>query len=340
MIQKALKDLVSGRDLSEETAYTVMEEIMEGQATPAQISAFLTALKMKGETVDEITGLARAMRQKALRVPCRVQGLLDTCGTGGDGIKTFNVSTGSAFVAAGAGVPVAKHGNRAMTSQCGSIDVLEALGVSVQLSPEKVAECIEKVGIGFLFAQVFHPAMRYAAPVRREIGFRTVFNLLGPLTNPAFVSYQVIGVPQPDLTEKMALALRNLGVVRALVVYGEPGVDELSTMGETRISEVREGQLCNYTLDARDLGFPRVKPEEVAGGTTSENADRLLQVFRGEKGPYRDLILLNSAAALLAANRAEDFRDAVLLARSSLDSGSALERLEELRRFTTEDSNP
>jgi len=331
-MKEAIEALISGKDLTEEEAAHAMEMIMSGEATPAQISAFLVALRMKGETVDELTGLARVMRDKALRVECSAESAVDTCGTGGDGLNTFNVSTAAAFVVAGAGVPVAKHGNRSVSSRCGSADVLEALGVQIEASPDQVARCIDEVGFGFMFAPAFHPAMRHAAPVRRELGVRTVFNLLGPLTNPAYAKRQVIGVPRPDLTQPIAEVLLRLGSVHAFVVHGQPGLDELSTVGPSTISEVREGTVRTYSIDAADLGIPRAKLADIAGGDAHHNAELLVEVLSGNPGPLRDIVLLNAAAGLVVSGTAEDLTEGLHLAALSIDQGAASARLESLRR--------
>lgn len=331
-MREAIEALVSGRDLTESEAAHAMEMIMSGEASPALISAFLVALRMKGETADELTGLARVMRDKALKVRCSAANVVDTCGTGGDGLNTFNVSTAAAFVAAGAGVPVAKHGNRSVSSRCGSADVLEALGVQISASPEQVAQCIDEVGIGFMFAPAFHPAMRHAAPVRRELGIRTAFNLLGPLTNPADARRQVIGVPRPDLTRLIAEVLLRLGFVHAFVVHGHPGIDELSTAGPTTVSELRDGAIRTYSVDAADLGIPRADLADIAGRDAKHNGDMLLGVLSGKPGPVRDIVLLNAAAALVVGGAAEDIRHGIQLAAQSIDEGAASAKLEALRR--------
>jgi anthranilate phosphoribosyltransferase len=332
MIVDAIRHLSEGRDLPEMMASAAMEEIMTGEATPAQVGAFLMALKMKGETAPEIAGLARVMREKALRVESRWPDLLDTCGTGGDGMQTFNVSTGAAFIAAGAGAKVAKHGNRGMSKPSGSFDVLEALGIAVQLSPEQVKRCIDEIGIGFLFAQAFHPAMKHAGPVRRDIGVRTVFNLLGPLTNPAGAQYQVIGVPRRDLTVTLAEALLALGVTRAMVVHGEPGIGEFSTMGPTYVSEVRDGKIRRYTVSLEEVGLDPVTPDAIAGTSAAENAKTLTALLQGnEKGPKRDLLVLNAAAALVVAGLTENLKDGMNLAARTVESGAAWEKVETLQ---------
>jgi anthranilate phosphoribosyltransferase len=335
MIRDAIAALVDRRDLSEQEAAACMEQIMSGEATPAQLGAFLIALRMKGETVDEIAGMARVMREKSLRVP--VDGLLlDTCGTGGDAKGTFNVSTAAAFVAAGAGVRVAKHGNRAMTSECGSADVLEALGAKIDLAPEGVASCIERAGFGFMFAPVFHPAMKHAAGPRREIGVRTVFNILGPLTNPAGAGAQVLGVADRALAEKLALVLARLGTDHALVVHSIDGLDEVSASAPTEVFEVRDGGVTAHTIRPADAGLPEHEAGATRGGSPADNAAALRRVLSGEAGPLRDFTLLNAAAALIAAGSAADLRAGVACAAQAIDSGAALERLEAFVRASNE----
>ena len=332
MIREAIAQVVSGKSLSMEDAAGVMDEIMSGEATPAQFGAFVTALRMKGETVEEIAGLARGMREKA--TPVRVKGpLVDTCGTGGDARGTFNISTTAAFVVAGAGLPVAKHGNRAISSQCGSADVLECLGVKIDLDARQMARCLRDVGIGFLFAPQFHPAMKYAAAPRREVGIWTVFNILGPLTNPAGARCQGIGVANPSLTYKLAHALQLLGCEHALVVHGEDGLDEMSIGGRTTVCEVNRGSFSTYFVTPEELGLARAPLEGVKGGTARENADMLLAILQGGHGPRRDIVLLNAAAALVAGNKAEDLAEGLRLAAGSLDRGAAQAKFEELVAF-------
>ncbi len=333
MILSAIRALTEGHHLSEAVAAEAMEAIMSGDSTPAQTAAFLMGLRMKGETSEEIAGLARVMRAHALKVTTRWPELLDTCGTGGAGFQTFNVSTTSAFVAAGAGAKVAKHGNRGMSNPCGSFDVLEALGIDIQLSPEAVGRCIDAVGVGFMFAQMFHPAMRHAAPVRREIGVRTVFNLLGPLTNPANACYQIIGAPRPDLTVTLAEALLALGAKRAMVVHGEPGLGEISTLGPTHVAEVNEGRVTKRMLTPEDLGLSRADEAAVRGGSPQENADVTRALLQGADGPKRELLLVNAGAALVVTGQADDFRDGMAQAARSIDSGAAWDRVEALKAF-------
>ncbi len=331
MLVEAIKSVVERKDLTLEQASAVMEEIMTGKATDAQIAALITALRLKGETVDEIAGFASAMRKHALPVKVKAVSLVDTCGTGGDAPNTFNISTTAAFIVAGAGVPVAKHGNRSVSSKSGSADVLEALGVKIELSPEEVAECIDRIGIGFLFAPCFHRAMKYAIGPRRQIGIRTVFNVLGPLTNPAGAEHQVVGVYDGALTEVIARALGNLGVKHALVVHGDDGADEITVTGGSTISELKDGAVETYRVHPEMFGMEVAPPASIAGGTAEENAEILMAVLGGEKGPKRDVSLLNAAAALVAADRAADLEEGIELASNSVDSGEARRKLEELR---------
>ena len=326
-IRDGIALLVDRRDLSEPQAAACMEELMTGAATPAQFAAFATALRMKGETADEITGMARVMREKSSRV--NIEGpLLDTCGTGGDESGSFNVSTCAAFIAAGAGARVAKHGNRAMTSQCGSADVLEALGAKIDLTPEHVRACIDSAGIAFMFAQSFHPAMKHVGPARREIGIRTVFNLLGPMTNPAGARRQVIGVPRAAAAETLAEVLGRLGAEHALVVHGEVGLDEVSISGPTRVTELKGGQIHTYRIVPKDAGLEPHDISFLRGGTPDQNAKELRLVLEGVPGPLRDFALINGAAALIAWGSAADFREGVALAAKSIDSGAAAAKLD------------
>lgn len=329
MIREAIDALVSGHSLSMDEAASVMREVMEGEATPAQLGAFLTALRLKGETAEEIAGMVTVMREKALRV--KVNGpLVDTCGTGGDGKGTFNISTAAAFVAAASGLKVAKHGNRAASGSCGSADILEALGVRLELDPEGVCRCIEEVGIGFMFAPVFHPAMRHAAPVRREIGIRTVFNILGPLTNPAGAGAQLLGIADPALGEKMAQVLKLLGCGHALVVHGEDGLDELTLGAPTRVWELHQGETRSYTVTPQEVGLSATPSEELKGGTAQENAATLRRLFEGERGPLRDVVLFNSAAVLMVGGTTKDLKEGIPLAADAIDSGEAAIRVERL----------
>ena len=329
MIKEAIVTLVSGNSLTMEQAADVMKEIMDGEATPAQFGSFVTALRLKGETVEEIAGMARVMREKS--VPVSVSGpLVDTCGTGGDSSKTFNISTTAAFVVAGAGLKVAKHGNRGMSSGCGSADVLDALGLKIELGAPEVEKSLEHVGIGFMFAPVFHPAMKYAAPSRREIGIRTVVNILGPMTNPAGAQSQLLGVFEESLAMKMAQVLCLLGCRHALVVHGEDGLDEITLGGKTTVCELKGDEISRYYIDPEDFGFPRTGLSSLRGGPPQENADILRRVLRGEKGPYRDIVLVNAAATLVAGDLAKDLEKGVRLASEAIDSGRAMEKLEGL----------
>ena len=333
MIKEAIGTLVSGNSLTVEEAASVMEEIMGGEVTPAQFGAFVTALRLKGETVDEIAGLARTMRSKAIPVTV-ADPVVDTCGTGGDGSSTFNISTAAAFVAAGAGLKVAKHGNRAMSSQCGSADVLEALGVKIDLNAEQVQRCLQEAGIGFMFAPVFHPAMKYAAAPRREIGIRTVFNILGPLTNPAGAKAQLLGVADEALVEKLALALQGLGCDHALVVHGEDGLDEITITAETRVCELKDGGIRSYFISPEDFGLSRASLDSLKGGTLDENAAMLRSILAGATGPQRDAVLMNAAAVLLAGDKVETLQQGIDLAREVIDNGQAQAKLEQLIEFS------
>ena len=335
MIRDAIERVVGGGSLALEEAAAVMDEIMRGDATPAQFGAFVAALRMKGESVDEIAGMARVMREHALRVDAGGD-LVDTCGTGGDGAGTFNVSTTAAFVAAGAGARVAKHGNRAMSGACGSADVLEALGARIDLSPEGVAACIDKAGFGFMFAQRYHPSMRFAAPPRREIGIRTVFNILGPLTNPAGARAQVIGVADADSAAKMAAALGRLGSERALVVHGNDGMDEISIADATRVWELRDGAVREYVVAPEDFGLRRARVGDIGAGDAEQSAGMLRGVLAGEVGAARDIALVNAAAALVAAGRVGSLREGVEAAAAAVDGGEARERMEAFVRVSNE----
>ncbi len=333
MIREAIRAVADRQALSEQDAWAAMGEIMDGGATQAQIASFITALRMRGETVDEIAGFSRAMRERALRVIPRVDRLVDVVGTGGDRVSTFNVSTTTAFVVAGAGGYVAKHGNRAVSRQSGSADVLEALGVNIQVAPETVQRCIEDIGIGFLFAPIYHAAMKHAAGPRKEIGIRTVFNILGPLANPAGASSLLVGTYDPSLVRIMAEVLGELGVRRALVVHGD-GMDEVTTMGKTQMAELRDGRVHVTSVEPASLGITPPPPETIAGGTPQQNAEVTTSVLRGQPGPARDLVVLNAAAALVVAELAEDLAEGMTLAGRSIDSGAAHEKLEELRVHT------
>ncbi len=329
MIQEGISRVVEGKSLSLEEAAQVMDEIMGGEATPSQFGAFVTALRLKGETPDEIAGMARVMREKALRVS--VEGsLVDTCGTGGDGSGAFNVSTTAAFVAAGAGARVAKHGNRAMSGACGSADVLEAVGVKIDLSPEGVARCLDEVGFGFMFAQRYHPSMRFAAGPRREIGIRTVFNILGPLTNPAGATRHLLGVADPSVGENMARVLGRLGSERALVVHGLDGMDEITLSDETQVWELRDGSVSSYRVSPEDFGLPRSNRNDIAVASVDESAAALRGVLDGKPGPARNIALANAGAALLAAGLADTLGAGVALAAEAVDGGAARRALDGL----------
>jgi anthranilate phosphoribosyltransferase len=334
MIQAALAELLEGRPLSREQAREVMDEIMRGEATQAQIGGFLVALRLKGETAEEIAGCAEAMRDHVLPVRPKRDDLVDTAGTGGDGASTINISTAAAIVAAAAGAGVAKHGNRAVSSASGSADVLEALGFQLEQTPERIAQSIDDLGFGFMFAPAHHPAMRHAAPVRRELAARTVFNVLGPLTNPAGARAQVIGVYSPSLVRTLAEVLAQLGARRAFVVHGAHGIDELSPTGPNDVCEVVDGEVRERVIDPIDLGIPRCDPAELRGGSPAENADAIREVFAGADGGRRDAILLNAAGAIAASGHAEDLRAGLEQARLAVDSGAAAERLDQLARFT------
>jgi len=334
MIKEAIAKVVEKKDLREDEMVSVMREIMEGEATPAQIAAFITALRMKGETVDEITGAARVMREKALKVKTRASVVVDTCGTGGDESFTFNISTAAAFVAAGAGLTVAKHGNRSVSSKSGSADVLKSLGVNIEAEVERVEECLDSIGIGFLFAPLMHGAMKYAAPVRREIGIRTIFNILGPLTNPAGARYQVLGVYRSELTEVLANVLKNLGSTRAFVVSGNDGLDEMTLTSETKVSELKDGKVNTYSIKPEEFGMTRCKLFELQGGEPDDNARIISAILKGDKGPKRDVVVLNAAAAIVASGMAKDIKEGIKLAEEAIDSGKALEKLEKLIEIT------
>jgi anthranilate phosphoribosyltransferase len=334
VIRDAIAKLADRISLTEAESESVMREIMEGQTTPAQIAAYLTALRLKGETVDEVVGAARAMREKAVKIRVDDPLVVDTCGTGGDRKGTFNISTTTAFVVAGAGVTVAKHGNRAASSKSGSADVLRALGVNIDVAPFVVESCVNEIGIGFLFAPVFHGAMKHAVGPRQEIGIRTLFNILGPLTNPAGASIQILGVYADPLADLMAQVLIKLGSRHCFVVHGEDGLDEISISGPTRFCEGKEGRISCYHLDPRDLGIALAGLETIAGGGPEENAKILRAVLGGERGPKRDIVLLNAAPPLVACGLAKDFAEGVALAAQSIDTGAAMDKLERLKQRT------
>ncbi|HBY56499.1 MAG TPA: anthranilate phosphoribosyltransferase [Candidatus Atribacteria bacterium] len=337
MFKELLNKVVIGENLREEEARWVMNEIMQGKVSAAQIASFLTALRIKRETVEEITGCAQAMRENAVKLKKVYPLAVDTCGTGGDCKGTFNISTVTAFVAAGAGLKVAKHGNRGVSSKCGSADVLEALGININLTSSQIEECLEKVGIAFFFAPTFHPAMKHAIGPRKEMGFRTIFNLLGPLTNPAGVKYQVLGVYDLDLTELIAGVLEKLGVQEAMVVCGENGIDEITITGFTKISQVKNGIVKTFYLEPEELGLQRCKLEDIQGGNTKFNKEIALGILTGrKKSPHRDIVLANTAAILVVGGMVEDTREGVKKAAEIIDSGAALKKLEDLRKYTRE----
>jgi anthranilate phosphoribosyltransferase len=332
MILDAIQKLADRVDLTEEEARAAMEEIMAGQATDAQIAGFLTALRMKGETPAELVGFARVMREKAEPLwDGEVLSVLDTCGTGGDRSGTFNISTAAAFVVAGAGIRVAKHGNRSATSKCGSADVMEALGVDIQMPIDRLRRAIRDVGIGFLFAPRFHSSMKHVMPARTQLKIRTVFNILGPLANPAAARFQVVGVFSPDVMELMASALQGLGLEYAFVVHGADGVDEISISGLTNVLEVRRGEIRRFTIHPDDLGISPAPAQALRGGDAATNASIVESILKGETGPRRDVVLLNAAAAIVAGGAASTLQEGVAVAARSIDSGAARKKLDELR---------
>ncbi len=333
MIQEAIAKLIEKKDLTQEEAEAVMNQMMEGKATDAQIGGFLIALRIKGETIDEIAACARVMREKASTINPKVDMLVDTCGTGGDKSGTFNISTTAAFVVSGAGVAVAKHGNKSVSSKCGSADVLKQLGVNIELSPEEVEKCIESVGIGFMFAPLFHGAMKYAIGPRKELATRTVFNVLGPLTNPANAKAQIMGVFDEKLTEPLAEVLGKLGSKHAFVVHGN-GLDEITIEAATKVSEFKDGHVMTYEIKPTDFGMKLGSLDEVKCSSLEENAKALTDVLKGEKGAKRDIVLLNAAAAIVAAGKSDNLKDGIKLAEESIDSGKAMEKLEKLKEFT------
>lgn len=339
MIRDAIRKIVDREDLTEAEAVAVMAEIMDGDATPAQVASLITALRMKGETVDEITGFARVMREKSIKIPTQAKptAIIDTCGTGGDHLGTFNISTTAAFVVAGAGVAVAKHGNRAMSSKCGSADVLEALGVAISLPPEQVGRCIDEVGIGFMFAPAHHPSMKHAVVPRKEIGIRTVFNILGPLTNPAGAKRQLIGVCDAHLTDLIAGALKNLGSEQAIVAHGVDGIDELSTVGRTKVVELLNGELSAYEIAPEDVGLKTANVRDLKQGEDPSESARIAEsVLTGSLGAPREIVVLNAGAALKVAGAASSLQTGIALAEASIDSGKAIKALNELRRLSQE----
>jgi anthranilate phosphoribosyltransferase len=336
-IQDAIRQVASGKNLSVSESTGAFNDIMTGNATDAQIAAFIVALRMKGETPEEITGAATVMREKATRVvPAHPDHVIDTCGTGGDGAHTFNISTAAAFVAAGAGAVVAKHGNRSVSSKCGSADVLEALGVNIGIDAGRMKQCLDEVGICFLFALSLHKAMKYAIGPRKEIGIRTIFNILGPLTNPSLASAQLLGVFSRELTATMAIVLKNMGSTRAYVVHGMDGLDEITITDETVIAELSGGAVRSYTIKPEDFGIARAPLSALTGGNAAENAAIIRDILSGASGPRRDIVVLNAGFALAASGIAPDPRAGIALAQKSIDSGKAAERLEKLITMTTE----
>ncbi len=335
-MKEYLTKITVGQDLTPEEAGEAMETIMSGEASDAQIGAFLAALKCKGETVDEISAFVRVMRKHCLRINPKVAGtLVDVCGTGGDGKSTFNISTASMFVVAAAGIPVAKHGNRAITSRSGSADVLEVLGANINLTPEQITSCIQDIGIGFMFAPNHHPAMKHVMPARKQLGIRTVFNVLGPLTNPASAKAQLMGVYDPTLTEKLAYVFKSLGLERAFVVHGEPGIDEISNAGKTRISELKDGSVRTYTVEPEDFGLQRADLSKLLGLGAAENARTIRDILSGEdSGPRADIVALNASAGLVAGKKAENLKQGFVLAREIISSGGGFNKLTEYVNYT------
>lgn len=333
-LRTAILELLEGRHLSTETMRTAVGAIMDGRSTEVEIASLLTALRCRGESVGELVGAAQAMRERATVIPCTTGNLLDTCGTGGDALHTFNISTAAALVAAAAGQPVAKHGNRSVSSSSGSADVLEALGVNLQLSPAQVADCVDQVGIGFCFAPLLHQAMKYAAPIRKQLGFRTIFNMLGPLTNPAGAAFQLVGASRVASAEMLANALHQLGASRALVVCGNDELDEVSLWGETTVFEVSPAGVQRHTWTTVTLGLPTCRVEELRVSTAADSAALIRRILTGELGAPRDIVVANAGAALLAANRAPTIQDAVVLAAAAIDNGNASRLCDRLVEFT------
>lgn len=333
MLKEAIALLVERLDLSENQMMSCISEIMEGKATDAQISSFLTALRMKGETVEEITGAAKAMRAKSMKIKSP-EGAIDTCGTGGDGIGTFNISTASAFIVASVGIPVAKHGNRSVSSKSGSADVLEALGVKIDIPPDKVERCLFETNFAFLFAPLFHPAMRFVAQARRDMGIRTIFNILGPITNPADTKSQIIGIFSPHLTEIIARVLLRLGSRAAMVVHGIDGIDEITLSGKTQVSELKGGEVNTYYISPDEFGLKISPIESVIGGSKELNAEIILSVFEGAKGPHRDVVVLNASAGMYIAGKTKNILEGINIAQDAIDSKKALKKLKEVVSFT------
>jgi len=338
MFREHLQKIIERRDLQQSEMAAMIAAIFSGDITDAQVGAFMAALATKGETFEELAGAAQAMRRKALRIETSAATVVDTCGTGGDASRTFNISTTTAFVVAGCGVTVAKHGNRSVSSQCGSADLLEALGINLNTDPEVVEEAIAEIGIGFLFAPVYHGAMKYAAKARKEVALRSIFNMLGPLTNPAGANCQLLGVFAPQLTEMFAEALKLLGSRRAFIVHGHDGLDEISVCAPTRISELKDGQIRTFDIAPEQFFGQAADPQTLVGGDPARNAEITRRVLDGEKGPCRDVVLINAAAALMAAGKADDFNDGIARAETAVDSGAAQGKLEALVRYTQDNA--
>ncbi len=334
MIKEAIDRLIEKKDLPHDIMRQAVEEIMSGRAASAQIAAFLTALRLKGETVEEITAAAEIMRRHVTKIETEEKFLLDTCGTGGDKTGTFNISTISALAAAGAGIMVAKHGNKSVSSKCGSADLLIELGVKVDIGPQRIEQCLAEIGFGFLYAPLLHQAMKYAMPVRREMGIRTIFNILGPLTNPAGANFQLLGVYAPGLTEVLAKVLKNLGSKHVLVVHGEDGLDEVTTTGPTQISELKEGRVKTYKISPADFGIKTARPQDLKGGDAPFNAKIAYDILKGKNGPRRDIVLLNAGCAIYAVDKAASIKEGIAKAAESIDAGEALKKLELLKEFT------
>lgn len=337
MIQEAIDNLAQKKNLTSEQIRQAMEEIMTAKAQTPQIVSFLTALSNKGETVEELTAAVSVMRRYATAIHSRHKLILDTCGTGGDKSGTFNVSTIVAFIASGCGIAVAKHGNRSVSSCCGSADILEALGVNINMPPQKLERCLDEIGIVFLFAQNLHPAMKYAMPARKQIGKRTMFNILGPLSNPAGATHQLVGVYDKHWVDILAQVLNKLGSVHALVVHGEDGLDEITTTAKTYACETHQGKISSFQLSPQDFGFKKAGLEDLAGGDASANARILLDILKGKSGPGRDIVLLNAAAAVYVSDKAKSIKDGLKLAEESLNSGEALKKLELLKKYSLQD---
>jgi len=333
MLQEVIKKIVDRENLSENEAYESMDEIMKGFGTESQIGAFLSGIRVKGETIDEITGCAKAMRDNGVKVKLNSKYAIDTCGTGGDGGKTFNISTAVAIIAAAGGVNVAKHGNRAVSSRSGSADVLTELGIAIDLEPDGAIKCIDETGMAFLFAQKYHTAMKNVAGIRKELGIRTIFNILGPLTNPASVKGQFMGVYNQSLTGTIAQVLSRLGCEKALVVHGADGLDEITTTALTYVSEIKDGEIFSYSISPEDFGISYAMPQQILGGTAKENAEIIMEILNGMKGPKRDIVVLNSAAALYVGNLAASLKDGVKLAQDIIDSGKALSKINQLIEY-------